>query len=419
MNKELFGSMQEQMKPSPEGRAALSEKLAQPVKKRPAPWVKYGAAAACAALVIGTFSVYHLYQDQTKWMLITRNFHRDVVVQNLHSYVTTDEAVRYVTENAETGTDTGGGGDRDMDMSSEELAQAMLEAGYTQDEIDEYQSIGYQMTWAKWWKFYHLIHDTGEAFTLDGLKDFSWQELYVTTGDLPGGAYVGDVPAQEEAQEAYQKLMDHFDGDYPDWYGGAYLDSTGYLTVLLVESEDPGDKSLELQVLDWTDSGHVIFASAKYSLVHLNGLMEELNKLPETDPKCGDVMAVWGTDEEANRVELTLTQVNDHILSVLAKLDPEDDAIYVKVGQRPSVDVGRNTEEPVSHDVIPGGAVVPEGKEPVAIEPWLDPSGDPDGAHYAAEDRGMVQDLPERKQPAVVEPAPEEDNTLSFDPSQH
>jgi len=120
-------------------------------------------------------------------------------------------------------------------------------------------------------------------------------------------------------------------------------------------------------------------------------------------------MAVWGTDEEANRVELTLTQVNDHILSVLAKLDPEDDAIYVKVGQRPSIDVGRDTEEPVSHDVIPGGAVVPEGKEPVAIEPWLDPSEDLDGAHYAAENRGMVQDLPERKQPAMVEPAPEED----------
>ena len=46
MDKELFDSMQKQMAPSPEVRAALSEKLAQPVKKRPVPWMKYGAVAA-------------------------------------------------------------------------------------------------------------------------------------------------------------------------------------------------------------------------------------------------------------------------------------------------------------------------------------------------------------------------------------
>ena len=53
MNKELFDSMQKQMSPSPQVRAELSEKLAQPVKKRPAAWKKYTAVAACAALVIG------------------------------------------------------------------------------------------------------------------------------------------------------------------------------------------------------------------------------------------------------------------------------------------------------------------------------------------------------------------------------
>ena len=43
MNHELFTNMQKQMVPSPEVRAALTEKLAQPVKKRPVPWRKYGA----------------------------------------------------------------------------------------------------------------------------------------------------------------------------------------------------------------------------------------------------------------------------------------------------------------------------------------------------------------------------------------
>ena len=51
MNKELFDSMREQMKPSPKVRAALSERLAQPEKRRMS-IRKYAAVAACAALVM-------------------------------------------------------------------------------------------------------------------------------------------------------------------------------------------------------------------------------------------------------------------------------------------------------------------------------------------------------------------------------
>ena len=53
MSKELFDSMNKQMTPSPQVRAALSEKLAQPVKKRPSAWKKYGAIAACTVLAVG------------------------------------------------------------------------------------------------------------------------------------------------------------------------------------------------------------------------------------------------------------------------------------------------------------------------------------------------------------------------------
>ena len=67
-------------------------------------------------------------------------------------------------------------GDQDMGMTSEELTSAMLEVGYTQAEVDEYQSIGYQMTWAQWWKFFHGIKDSGGDFTLDALKTFSQNE---------------------------------------------------------------------------------------------------------------------------------------------------------------------------------------------------------------------------------------------------
>ncbi len=307
MNKELFDSMQQQMTPSPQVRAALREKLAQLPKKRGAPWIKYGAAAACAALILCAYPAFQTMQEMTQ--------------SPLHSYVMLDGATDYVKENTAT-SDRGSG-----------------VGGY---------------------------HPT-----------------VPNTGDLPNETYTEGDTAQGEAVHAYQKLMAHFSGELPDWYGGAYLNDSGYMTVLLVSSKDPGDKSLELQVLDWVDNGPVVFDSAKYSLAHLKGLMDRLNELPETDPKCGEIMAGWGIDEERNQIQLTLTEVSDHILSVLADLDPEDDAILVKAGQRVSFDLGGeapvstdSVETPVSHDVIPGGATVPDD-DLIADEPWAEPIPEP------------------------------------------
>lgn len=369
MNKELFDSMQKQMSPSPQVRAELSEKLAQPVKKRPAAWKKYTAVAACAALVIGALGA----SRYPSWELILQNFRPSILETPLHSYVTVDDLTGYITEN--TTTETGGG-------------------------------------------------DTGAIEVLPGPNtgDLPGGAL-APSGALPGGAYIGDAPSQEEAVNAYQKLMDHFDGDYPDWYGGAYIDGSGYLVVQLVSDEDPGDKTLELQVLDWTDSDHIMFSSCKYSLAHLNHLMDQLNALPAERQDCHEFMAGWGINEEANRIELTLTEVNDPILIVLAELDPDDDAIYVRVGQRATADVGSEdvrtdtaaTEDPAVHHKMPGGVTAPvpeDDADLIAVEPWVDE--DLDGAHYD------IRDLPEERKPAATDSVPEEDassDTSSFTPA--
>ena len=400
MSKELFGSMNKQMTPSPQVRAALSEKLAQPVKKRPVPWRKYGAVAACAALVVGAFTVYQAGKGRD-YPLISK--------VPIHSYVMVDGVTEFIPQNATTATGGSEGSDQDMGMAPEDLAAAMLDVGYTQEEIDAYQSIGYQMTWANWWKFVHQQENSegDDPFNLDDLKLFSQKELYVNTGalpapntgDLPGGAYVGDVPVQVGAED-YQKLMEHFNGTYPDWYGGAYLDESGRLVVQLVEDKDPGDKSLELQVLDWTGSDTVMFSSCKYSLAQLSELMDRLNALPDSNPECGDVMAGWGINEEANRIELTLTEVNNSILVVLAKLDPEDDMILVQVGQRATADVG--TEDPAVHHVMPGGVPVPDDEDLIAVEPYYDASP------YD------LEELPEQKQPALVVPSVSREDASTF-----
>lgn len=337
MNKDLFDSMQKQMDPGPEVRAALCEKLAHSVKRR-IPVRQYAAVAACAALVIGGLSAYRLYRGEAKWAQIIQSYRPNANIQYLHSYVTVEDAAGYAAEN------TG--------------------ALIAENGVEE-------------------IYYTGPIDRGSGAPN---------TGDLPSG----DVPVQEGAED-YQALMAHFNGVLPDWYGGAYLDETGRLVVLLVEVEDPMDKTWELRVQEWTGSDSVRFGSAKYPLNHLKGLMDRLNRLPDADLKYADVMAGWGIDEENNRVELTLTQAYEPILSVLAELDPEDDAVYVQVAQRAAAYAG--VEDPAV--IMPGGTTVPEDDENlIAIEPWVDSL---DGAHYD------VEQLPEQKQPAVIQSVPEED----------
>ena len=127
MNKELFDSMQKQMTPSPEVRAALTEKLTQPVKKRPIPWKKYTALAACAALVVGAFTVYQAGKDRY-YPLISKI--------PIHSYVTVEDLAGYIPENATTATGGSEGSDQDMGMTPEDLTAAMLDVGYTREEIE-------------------------------------------------------------------------------------------------------------------------------------------------------------------------------------------------------------------------------------------------------------------------------------------
>lgn len=325
-------------------------------------WLKWGVIAACVCLMICAFAIPRLF-EQPKMLNQT--------APTAHSYVTVDSQVGSVTQDSVGHTATGGGsegsdgGDQDMIISPNDLAQAMLDVGYTQEEIDEYLSIGYQMTWAKWWKFVgEQQNSEGDGpFNLDSLKAFSQQELYVSTGSLPGGAYIGDVSSQEQAVNAYQNLMDHFGGNYPDWYGGAYIDESNTLIVCLVESENSGDKSLELQVLDWAGgrTSRVAFTDVKYSLTFLRNLQKQVESLPELK-----LISSWGcgVNEESDQVELTIPHADEALLIALTKLDPEDDAILVQVSEGYSVATDVADEEPFSDlDGNPAGYGISESAE--------------------------------------------------------
>lgn len=367
MNKDVLDSMQQQMDPSPEIRAALSETLARPARRR-MPVRKYMAVAACVALVIGGFSAYTLYQNHERWMLLTGNFHHDAQVGRRHSYVLADGLY--------TGIST-------EDATMELYGEDSLEGG-----TERYSGI-----------------DENE-------RNHIWPSA-TESAPLSGGAQDGrPFISQDEAMKLYDILCGHlrsrygrqenFSPNWPDWYGGGYLnndrpDRVARLTVVLVKDYDTPE--LRQEIYDFLGSDHVDFQSGKYSLSHLL----ELQKNIMDYPVLREVFASSGTDEELNRLNLNLTEVTDAALIALAELDPDDDAIYVQAGKRIALDqaVDDMGEDPAP--IMPGGATVPEDDEGlIADEPWVE---DLDGAYYS---------LPEQKQPAVIQSVPEEEG---LDPS--
>lgn len=235
-----------------------------------------------------------------------------------------------------------------------------------------------------------------------------------TGSELPGGAFVGggDVPVQAGA-EAYDRLMQGMgmleeNAEYPDWYGGAYLDASGGLTVLLVADKDPGDKSLELQVLEWTGDAGVSFTSAKYSHAYLSGLMDKLDEqLPQLVEEGG-----WSVNTADNCIDLDiLFPVDTKVLTALAELDPNDDAIRVNAYTEKAYQTQPFALKPVED----APAKVKLGEEPV---PGGDVDGDPDGYDIPTYDDSPAELPAEQSAPAHYDLLPLEDDpdALAIEP---
>ena len=159
-------------------------------------------------------------------------------------------------------------------------------------------------------------------------------------GPQPGGAYIGDAPISEAAADQYDRLLRgmgmHGEGaaSYPDWFAGAWIDTSCYydspavLTVAIVG--DVRDAKLEDQIRGWCGAG-VVFEYAKYSHTYLDGLMEQVVSLLDgTGLNCG-----IGVDVTANCLGVDVYSggqtIPDRILAELARLDPEGDAIRVRL----------------------------------------------------------------------------------------
>ena len=196
---------------------------------------------------------------------------------------------------------------------------------------------------------------------------------------VPGGAYIGDAPAQEHASDQYDKLLkgmgmfgENAADRYPDWFAGAWID---WETLHVALVGDERNMELEERVKGWCGDD-VSFEYGKYSHAYLDGLMK-----PVTDTLDGSGISCGiGVDVTANCLGVDLYSngqtIPDSILARLAKLDPAGDAIRVRLftgkldtltdevkkGPAPEpVAPGERTDPAVTEDgePVPGGVTTP------------------------------------------------------------
>lgn len=218
---------------------------------------------------------------------------------------------------------------------------------------------------------------------------------------IPGGAYIGgdsgsdrdgeyyqigDIPVDEAAADQYDRLLQGLGGvdgrepaAYPEWFAGAWIDHGGapevpaWLAVAIVEGFRTPD--LEAQIEEWCGgTGDVAIVDAKYSKNHLDGLMVSASKALDGTGLCCGI----GVDVTANCLGVDLygeapTPEFEKALAELAKLDPDGDAIRVRLftGKLDTLTDGLDkgpAPEPVAPDaratptVTEDGQPVPGGK---------------------------------------------------------
>ena len=207
--------------------------------------------------------------------------------------------------------------------------------------------------------------------------------------DVPGQ----DVPSQEVAQAQYQGLLRGLGGQdgyepetYPDWFGGAWIDNDYYpeakLGVAIVGSFRTAE--LEAQIQKWC-GGEVVFKDVKYSLSYLSAIQNQA--VDAITGGSGGLACGVGVDVTENflGVDIYGEAVPNAVLAELARLDPDGDAIRVRVF---------SGTLSINDELVKG---------PAFEEPAVDPDDPPDACPTPID--GSEPALNARVEPAPADPA--------------
>ena len=463
MNKNLFCSMQRKLIPSQQAVDQLKERLVQsaPAGRQPIPW-KYGALAACAALLIAAYPIYHTLSPTLHpvldggqggygtYEIANEDAYGEIGTElprlniwdtqapsqaSAHSYAAGEGVNREVTQ-SDLETLLGGFIPQVLGWEGFDQLSGMLAFGPGHGDPLDTLFYGHFYADCDWGKLTLMVGGLGTKVSPDAigrpegypgdaltviegievlaarftnLDGTNYGEVSFTTRDGYSVFYAVNTPSPEQTEELLARLvqlavledglspealapdpdayaqgrgetdpMESKDAAAPPplagvsawqsqpWFGGYYYDNdTGRYVIVQVEGQPLPD----------LDFGNAVFVPGKYSYTCLSGLMDQLNELVRTDPVCKAVMSGWWINEIDNRIDLTITEEDPHLLAILAQLDPEGDAIQVSLGGFAATDEDVSVSYQVLPSALPGSlrdgdpAGCPTSEEPIVIEP--------------------------------------------------
>lgn len=223
-----------------------------------------------------------------------------------------------------------------------------------------------------------------------------------------------DAPSQETAIAQYQGLLRGLGGQgsdlprepetYPDWFAGSWIDNSYYPEAKLAVAIVDGFRTAELetQIEGWC-GGEIVFTDAKYPLEHLSGLMgPAAESVKGTGLSCGIGMDVEENCLTVDLYSLSGGSIPDSVLATLAELDPDGDAIRVRLftsvpGDELSVK-GPAPDRPAAGPVFDGARVEP------GIDAGPEPTPTPvDGSEPEPAAISVAPSITEQSRPARTE----------------
>lgn len=254
-------------------------------------WKALAACAACAVLALGAYPVYQAANPP------------------LHGYTLMEnsaDSVDTVKEWDGLAKAPAGGAGPSVDSDADEVPPVL--AAPTAPEA------------ASGWT--NRGGEKGEESAVDGGYD-----SYDGTMDT---APAPDIPAQEAALWYDALLHTYRLDESPEWYGGAWIAGDRLLAVAIVDGFRTPE--LEAEIQKAAGDGAVLqFSTVKYSMEFLTGLVEPATRaLDAAGLACG-----IGVDVMANCLGVDLysdgAAIPDDVLAALAHLDPDGDAIRVRL----------------------------------------------------------------------------------------
>lgn len=290
-------------------------------------WKTLAACAACAALALAAYPAYQAANPP------------------LHDYAVMEGAG--VDETLETALDEGGGAPADGPLADSAPEATMEVNGFAGS------------------------YDAGAApvYGEQGEED-------LTRDGVGYSAPAQDAPAQEAALWYDAFLSAYWQEVNSDWYGGAWIAGDRLLAVAIVDGFRTPE--LEAEIQRAAGEGAVLqFSTVKYSLPFLNSLMESaVRALEDTDLRAG-----VGVDVMDNCLDVDLysdsAAIPNSVLAALAHLDPDGDAIRVRVF--PGTVSTRDYDETAMKDPASADskaiATPSSGSDQPAAEPSTAPGG--------------------------------------------